>query len=116
MIDSVPVRPLHAAVVVALVYGAITTVVKGREAKVGGYLVGFTLLGTFAFLPSYLLFRFDLYLPAILFAVAAQRTYFATYEPSPGNEFVGLLVVTAVALPVLLFVGVAELLVRSALL
>lgn len=113
MLDSVPVRPLYAAVVVGLGYGAITTLVKDRGAKFGGYLVGFVLFGTFAFLPTYLLFRFDLYLPFLLFVVAAQRTYFATYEPSPGEEFVGLLAVTAVALPVLLFVGVAELLVRS---
>jgi hypothetical protein len=56
MVYSLPVRPLYAAVVVGLGYGAITTLVKGREAKVGGYLVGFVLLGTFAFLPTYLLF------------------------------------------------------------
>lgn len=107
-------QSLYYATYIGIGYGLITAYVKmAYDFHIIGYSVGVVLLSLYSSISTYLLFRYNSVLPFLLFLVFAQRTYFAKFEPSPGEEYIGLLIVTVIAIPIAICIAIIELLVRE---
>lgn len=103
-------------IIIGIVYSILTVITQSNEGtKWGGYLIGVALFALITVVAIYMSLYYGLILPGIGFLIYAQRTYFVNQSSSPGDDFVGLLAVTAVAIPAIVIIGVVEYYVESLL-